>query len=160
MLLAVDLGLRTGWAVYDGQGHLIRFESRHFGNRGRLRTGVSRVVRTLPAEIDIVVAEGDAKLGHLWFECREHWETELVSAETWRQDLLWQRQRRSGAIAKASALELAACIIREDACGWSNRLNDDTAEAILLGYWAVRRRGWRSGHLLDGWSLQKGITTI
>lgn len=143
MLLAVDLGLRTAWALYDGEGHLIRFESRNFGNRSRLRTGVPTVVRTLPAEIEVVVAEGDARLARTWFECRKCWQTELVYAERWRGDLLWQRQRRSGSQAKEVALDLAARVIRDDGQGWSNRLNDDTAEAILLGYWAVTERGWR-----------------
>lgn len=143
MLLAVDLGLRTAWALYDSEGHLSRFESRHFGNRSRLRSGVPTVVRTLPAGIEVVVAEGDAKLGKLWFDCRPTWETELVYAEKWRRDLLWQRQRRSGPVAKEAALELAAKVIRDDACGWATGLNDDTAEAILLGYWAVLERGWR-----------------
>lgn len=142
MLLAVDLGLRTAWALYDTEGHLVRFESRNFGNRTRLRSGVPTIVRTLPA-IDVVVAEGDAKLGRIWFDCRRSWETELVYAEKWRRDLLWQRQQRSGPMAKEAALELAARVIRDDACGWATSLNDDTAEAILLGYWAVLQRRWR-----------------
>jgi hypothetical protein len=143
MLLAVDLGLRTAWALYDREGHLVRFESRNFGNRTRLRSGVPTVVRTLPDDIEVVVAEGDARLGRLWFSCRSHWETELTYAERWRADLLWRRQRRSGLQAKETALQLAARVIRDNGCGWATHLNDDTAEAILLGYWAVTERGWR-----------------
>lgn len=142
MLLAVDLGLRTAWALYDTEGHLVGFQSRNFGNRTRLKAGIPSIVRGLPA-IDVVVAEGDARLGRLWFDCRSTWETELVYAEKWRGDLLCQRQRRSGPVAKEAALEMAARVIRDDGCGWSTSLNDDSAEAILLGYWAVVVRGWR-----------------
>lgn len=143
MLLAIDLGLRTGWALYDTEGYLQRFESRNFGTRSKFRAGVPTILKTLPLAIDVVVAEGDRHLAKLWFGCRPDWETELVAAERWRAKLLWQRQRRSGSEAKDVAIELAAKIIKEDRCGWSTRLNDDTAEAILLGYWAVRERGWR-----------------
>lgn len=145
MLLAVDLGLRTAWALYDGEGKLARFESRHFGTRTRFRSGVPSVVRTFPREIEVVVAEGDARLARIWFDCRPTWETEVVYAEKWRKDMLLKRQRRSGSEAKEAALEMAAKIIRDDGCRWSTNLNDDTAEAILLGYWAVTERGWRTG---------------
>lgn len=141
MLLAVDLGVRTAWALYDQEGHLVRFESRNFGGKSKMRTGVPAVLRTF-GDIEVVVAEGDSRLGKLWFGCRKGWETELVSAEQWRADLLTPRQRRSGSTAKQQALEIAARIVRADRCGRTS-LNDDTAEAILLGYWAVKLRGWR-----------------
>lgn len=143
MLLAVDLGLRTAWALYDRQGRLVRFESRHFGTRTRFRSGVPSVIRTLPQEIEAIVAEGDARLARIWFACRAGWDTEVVYAEKWRADIFWQRQRRSGPEAKEAALELAARVIKEDGRGWATSLNDDTAEAILLGRWAVIERGWR-----------------
>ncbi len=146
MLLAVDLGVRTAWALYDPEGHLCRFESRNFGNRTRMRSGVPTVVRTLP-QVEVVVAEGDARLAKFWFGCRKDWETELVSAQTWRRDILTSRQRRSGSKAKAEAVDLAAKVIQADQCGRSEGLNDDTAEAILLGYWAVTSRGWRMDSL-------------
>lgn len=143
MLLAVDLGVRTAWALYDTEGHLVRFESRNFGRKTKMRTGVPTVLRTLP-EIEVIVAEGDARLGKLWFGCRKTWESELVSAEVWREDLLNASQMRSGAKAKMEAIELAGRVIRHDRCGRAEGLNDDTAEAILLGYWAVNQRGWRA----------------
>ncbi len=149
MLLAVDLGLKTAWALYDSEGRLQRYESRNFGTRSRFRTGVVTVVRTLPMDVAVIVAEGDRHLARIWFDCRLSWETELVAAERWRSKLLWKRQRRSGSQAKEVAKEIAAKIIKDDRCGWSTRLNDDTAEAILLGYWAVTERGWRYGEALS-----------
>ena len=144
MLLAVDIGLRTAWALFDRQGRLLRFESRNFVNRTRFRSGVVTVLKTLPTGIEVIVAEGDRKLARLWFECRQDWETQVVGAEHWRREILWPRLRRNGPQAKDAAKVLAARLVREDECGWSQDLNDDTAEAILLGLWAVRGRGWRS----------------
>lgn len=144
MLLAVDIGLRTAWALFDRRGRLLRFESRNFVNRTRFRSGVVTVLKTLPTDIEVIVAEGDRKLARLWFECRSDWETQVVGAEHWRREILWPRQRRNGPQAKEAAKLLAAKLVREDECGWSQDLNDDTAEAILLGLWAVRGRGWRS----------------
>lgn len=111
-----------------------------------MRSGVPTIARTFPP-IEVVVAEGDARLAKVWFGCRKGWETEVVSAEAWRQDLFTSRQRRSGSIAKSETLEWAARLIQTDGCGRSEGLNDDTAEAILLGYWAVTRRGWRENSL-------------
>ncbi len=101
------------------------------------------MVKTLPDEIEAIVAEGDARMARTWFDCRPAWDCEVVYAEKWRHDVLPQRQRRSGPEAKEAALALAARVIKDDACGWATNLNDDTAEAILLGLWAVTQRGWR-----------------
>ena len=142
MLLAVDLGLKTAWSLWNSEGHLCRFESRNFSTRTKFRSGVPNILRSLP-KIDVVVAEGDARLAKVWFGFCKDWETELVQAQTWRADILWQREQRSGSQAKGRATEIAGDIIRADRSGRPDRLNHDTAEAILLGYWAVMNRGWR-----------------
>ncbi len=143
MLLAIDLGVRTAWALYDGQGILKRFESRNFGRKGRLRSGVYGVMASLP-EVEVVVAEGPWSLAKLWFSCRRDWETQLVTAEIWRPTLFWPRQRRTAKLAKSEAVKLAAQLIRRDRLPGQVPAGDDAAEAILLGYWAVCQRGWRN----------------
>lgn len=142
MLLAVDLGLKTAWSLWDSEGRLCRFESRNFPNRGKMKSGVPSILRSLPS-IEVVVAEGDARIAKVWFGFNKLWETELVQAQVWRRDVLHQREQRSGSQAKVRAIELAGDIIRQDQCGRPDGLNHDTAEAILLGYWAVLSRGWR-----------------
>lgn len=142
MLLAVDLGLQTAWSVWDSEGRLVRYESRHFPNRTKFKSGVGSICRSLPP-IDVVVAEGDARLAKVWFSFSKEWETELVQAHDWRPFLLPERERRSGSRAKRSAVVLATKIAANDQTGRAPPLGDDTAEAILLGYWAVRQRGWR-----------------
>lgn len=142
MLLAVDLGLNTGWSVWDEEGRLRRFESRRFPTRSKLKAGIPTILRTLP-ELSHIVAEGDSKLAKLWFGFYKDCETELVQAQDWRPDLFPLRDRRNGSIAKSHALELAAEVIKSDRVGPSSSLNHDTAEAILLGYWWVKLAGWR-----------------
>ena len=144
MLLAVDLGLNTAWSLWDTDGLLQDFQSRRFTNRTKLKSGVPTILRSLPS-LEVVVAEGDARLAKVWFGFNKEWETELVQAQNWRPDLLPKRDRRSGSQATEQAIQLAADIIRHDGCGKGqpDRLNHDTAEAILLGYWAVKQRGWR-----------------
>lgn len=142
MLLAVDLGLKTAWSVWDSEGLLCRFESRRFSTKTKLKSGVPTILRSIP-NLEVIVAEGDARLAKVWFGFLKEVETELVQAQTWRPDLLYKRERRSGSKAKEKAIEMAGEIIRNDRCGRPDNLNHDTAEAILLGYWAVLSRGWR-----------------
>lgn len=142
MLLAVDLGLRTAWSLWDIEGHLAGFGSRHFPNRSKFKAGVPTILRGFP-EIEVVVAEGDARLAKVWFGYRKDWETELVQAHQWRKDTLNESCRRSGNEAKSKAIEMARALIRQERAGPALQPNHDTAEAILLGYWAVSARGWR-----------------
>ena len=141
-LLAVDLGLKTAWSLWNCEGRLIRYDSRRFSSKTKLKSGVWSILgEMLP--IDIVVAEGDPKLAKVWFSCHREWETELVQATDWRPDVFPSRLRRTGSEAKESAMELATELARGNGCGPTKPLHHDLAEAILLGYWAVLKRGWR-----------------
>lgn len=142
MLLAVDLGLKTAWSLWNEEGYLCRFESRNFSNRTKMKAGVPSILRSL-GPLEVIVAEGDPRLAKIWFSFPKGVEKELVQAQQWRPDILPARDRRKGSRAKEKAIELAAALVRHDGCGRHDHLNDDTAEAILLGYWAVQRRGWR-----------------
>ena len=141
-LLAIDLGLKTAWSVWDVEGRLSAYGSRHFPNKGKLKSGVWSIVRSL-GPIQIAVAEGDGRLAKVWFSCGRDWETELVQAPDWREEVFPRRLRRSGSEAKENAIHLAREIAKMDGCKPTGPLNHDVAEAILLGYWAVSSRGWR-----------------
>lgn len=142
MLLAVDLGLNTGWSVWNEEGRLLRFESRRFSSRSKMRIGIPTILRSLP-EPSHIVAEGDSRIAKLWFGFYKDCSTELVQAQDWRPDVFAPRERRNGAMAKSNAIELAGEVIRYDRVGRAGDLNHDTAEAILLGYWWVKQTGWR-----------------
>ncbi|MCA9775914.1 MAG: hypothetical protein KC800_04325 [Candidatus Eremiobacteraeota bacterium] len=141
-LLAVDLGLKTAWSVWDGQGRLVSHDRRRFPNRTKMKSGIWSIVRDI-SDVEVVVAEGDPRIAKIWFACNREWETELVQAVDWRPDLLPSRMRRTGSIAKDNAVEMATRVAQTDGCGPTKLLNHDVAEAILLGYWAVTGRGWR-----------------
>jgi hypothetical protein len=142
-LLAVDLGVRTGFAAFDGTGRLLRVGSRNLGSRGRLRAAAAGFRREL-GRVDVLVLEGDRTLAGAWEREFLPWGTEvvLVEAERWRRALLHPRERRDAATAKAAAGELARLAV--DHLGGSRppSLRHDAAEAVLIGVWGLRTSGW------------------
>ena len=64
-LLAVDLGLRTGLALYGQSGRLLWYRSNNFGSKDRLRRGASGVLGEI-ADLGWLVLEGDRALAEIW----------------------------------------------------------------------------------------------
>jgi hypothetical protein len=141
VLLAVDVGVRTGLAGFDSEGKLLWWASRNFGSVARLKRAIPSLLRECPA-LHTLVVEGDGRLALLWQKQARELEYRWISAETWREELLIQRQRRSGEQAKRTAVELARAQIRKDGLSPPRKLGHDAAEAILVGLWA-------RVHLLD-----------
>ncbi|MBI5508009.1 MAG: hypothetical protein HY903_04580 [Deltaproteobacteria bacterium] len=142
-LLAVDLGLKAGLAVYADNGRLQSYASRNFGTRTRLKTAIAHVLAEVP-DLRFIVVEGDRTMGAWWGRAalRVGAQTLHVSAEVWRPVLLLPREQHSGVEAKRHALRLSRQVI-----SWSNApeptsLRDDAAEAILIGLWGVLAVGW------------------
>jgi hypothetical protein len=139
-LLAVDLGVRTGLALYGDDGRLRWYRSQNFGSAVRLR-------RAIPALLDGVshlVVEGGGALAAPWSDeaARRSIEVRWLSAETWRGALLYPREQRSGEIAKRSADELARRVIVWSGAKRPTSLRHDAAEAVLIGLWGVLQLGW------------------
>lgn len=142
-LLAVDVGLRTGLALYGRDGRLQRYCSRHFPNRTVLRRAAAGLLTDLPA-VARVVLEGGGPVAETWLkECsRRNLELRLVHAETWRETLLFPREQRSGEQAKQHADRLARRVIDWSGARRPTSLRTDAAEAILVGLWGVLECGW------------------
>lgn len=142
-LLAVDVGLRTGLAFFRRDGRLLYYRSQNFGTPLRLRRGVRGLLAESPGLLRLVL-EGGGPLGEIW--SREALRRELpvrwVSAEEWREGLLLPRERRSGARAKSSALDLAREVITWSGAARPTSLRHDAAEAILIGLWGVLDARW------------------
>ncbi|MFZ9889018.1 MAG: hypothetical protein ACO3JL_16095, partial [Myxococcota bacterium] len=68
--------------------------------------------------------------------------TTLVAAETWRSQLLYAREQRSGRDAKRHADHLARAVIAWSGARRPSSLRHDAAEAILIGLYGVIDRGW------------------
>ena len=139
-LLAVDLGLRTGLAVYGTEGRLRRYHSQNYGTRTRLKAAVYEQVRGHA----LVVAEGSRDLALVWHRAAASAGARFytTSPRRWRQALLLPREYRSGAAAKAHAETLARAVITWSGLPGPTALRHDAAEAILIGLWAVLNEGW------------------
>lgn len=142
-LLAVDLGLRTGLALYGADGRLRWYRSQNFGSNARLKRGAFGVLKDLPG-VEHLVLEGGGTLAELWAKEGERRGigVRTVDAETWRRALLYPRERRSGEEAKAAADTLARRVIEWSGAARPTSLRHDAAEAILVGLWGVLRVGW------------------
>jgi len=142
-LLAVDLGLRSGLALYGPDGRLVEYHSRNFGNRARLKRAVPSVLKAL-GPLAWLVLEGGGPVADIWEReaTRRALQVLRVSAEDWREALLYAREQRSGAQAKDVADALARRVIDWSRAPRPTSLRHDAAEAILLGLWGVLEVGW------------------
>ena len=142
-LLAVDLGLRTGLAVYGRDGRLVWYRSRNYGTRGRLRKAARSVIMEADP-VSVVAIEGGGDIAVPWqAEIERRGLRSLqFQAEAWREDLLLSRHQRSGLDAKKHADTLARRIIDWSGAKKPTSLRHDAAEAICLGLWAVHQLGW------------------
>jgi len=143
ILLAVDLGVKTGLALYGQNGRLLWYRSQNFGSAERLRRGVRGVLDTLP-HLAWLVLEGGGPLADIWIHAatRRHIPIRQISAEAWRRQFLYAREQRSGVQAKESATELARRVITWSGARRPTSLRDDAAEAILIGLWGTLAVGW------------------
>jgi hypothetical protein len=141
-LLAVDLGLRTGLALFGDDGRLRWYRSQNFGTATRLRRAVHGVLRDLP-EVRWLVLEGGGNLAEIWTREAERVGIEVVriAAERWREQLLYTREQRTGAQAKHHAGELARRVIDWSAAPRPTSLRHDAAEAVLAGLWGALHVG-------------------
>ena len=142
-LLAVDVGVRTGLAVYRDDGRLIWYRSRNFGAAARLKRAIPALLHEA-FDPTYVVLEGGGPLAEHWAAAAERSGSHVrrVSAEDWRSLFLLAREQRSGEQAKRVADAIARRVVT-----WSNAprptsLRHDAAEAILIGLWGVIRVGW------------------
>ena len=143
MLLAVDLGLRAGFAWYNETGRLQSYRSTNFGSNARLKQGAYRMMQEHP-ELSWVVLEGDSNLAEAWMRHakKQRAHSQCIAAETWRKKLLTPSQRRSGGDAKSAADDLARRVIEWSGAPRPTSLRHDAAEAICIGLWSVLSLGW------------------
>ena len=143
VLLAVDVGVKTGLALYEHDGRLRWYRSQNFGTVTRLRRGVPGLLEAIP-HLAWLVIEGGGTIAAIWRReaGRRHIPVRQISAEMWRQQLLYPRQQRNGIQAKEHAVDLARRVITCSQAHRPTSLRDDAAEAILLGLWGLLAVGW------------------
>lgn len=142
-LLAVDLGVRTGLALYNSEGNLLWYRSRNYGNKQRLRRDIQNMLSQIPS-LSHVILEGGGDIARMWLkECRlRNIVFRQIYAEEWRKDLFDPRAVRTGEQAKLKAIHLAKNIISQCNGPKSTSMLDDAAEAILIGYWGLIKEKW------------------
>jgi hypothetical protein len=142
-LLAVDLGLKTGLALYGQDGRLIWCRSKNYGAASRLRRGAHNILNSIP-DLLLLVLEGGGTLAAIWEREAQRQKIPLkqISAELWRKKLLYPREQMTGPQAKHHADDLARNVIKWSRISRPASLRHDTAEAILIGLWAVLEIGW------------------
>ncbi|HTP66732.1 MAG TPA: hypothetical protein VMJ66_15175 [Geobacteraceae bacterium] len=142
-LLAVDLGLKTGLALFEDTGKLLWYRSHNFGTTERLRRGVPGILDGIP-DLAALVIEGGGNLATVWEKEAERRGIVLyrIDAGEWRQMFLYSRERRSGPEAKKHAGELARKVIAWAEASSPTSLRHDAAEAIMIGLWGLLRMGW------------------
>lgn len=142
-LLAVDIGLRAGLAIYTDDGRLRSYRSHNFGSISRMRRGVPSIYAAVP-DLCCVLIEGGGRLGSIWIKEAERRDIQIIqiSAEIWRSRLMLARQQRNGKRAKSNAQPLARAVIEWSDAERPTSLRHDAAEAILVGFWGVIELGW------------------
>ncbi|SKA71865.1 hypothetical protein SAMN02745704_00225 [Paucidesulfovibrio gracilis DSM 16080] len=141
MILAVDVGLRTGLALFGTDGRLHWCRSHNLGQASRLRRAANNLLhRHSP---DLLILEGGGRLADIWLATAKKQDiaTLQIQAEEWRKKLLPLRQRTSGKLAKQEAYALARKIVEWSGAKRPTSLRHDAAEAVLAGVYGLLKTG-------------------
>jgi len=145
-LLAVDLGLKTGLALYGEDGKLRWYRSKNFGTTARLKRAVYGILKEIP-DLAMLVIEGGGGIAEIWEReaQKQGIAVRRIMAEDWRKMILFGREQRTGAMAKERAAWLADAVIAWSSLRRPTVPRHDAAEAILIGLWGVIAQGWLGG---------------
>jgi hypothetical protein len=142
-LLAVDLGLKTGLALFEDTGKLLWYRSHNFGTTERLKRGVPGILEGID-DLAALVIEGGGNLATVW-EKEAHRRgivLHKIGAEEWRKLFLYSREQRTGVESKKHAGEVARKVIAWAEASRPTSLRHDAAEAIMIGLWGLLHLGW------------------
>jgi hypothetical protein len=142
-LLAVDVGLRTGLALYGPNARLVWYRSQHYASRTSLRRGVHGLLDAC-SEVSRVVLEGGGPIADIWVReaQRRGLSVQQIAAEDWRGRFFDSKDLRGRDRSKLTADVLARRIIEWSGAPRPTSLRHDAAEAILIGLWGVLEAGW------------------
>ena len=142
-LLAVDVGLHTGLALFSEQPQLLWYRSHHLSSPAKLKKLIGKLLREQPRPTHLLL-EGGGPLADLWLLEAEKLSlpAEQIHAQQWRQQLFYARQHRNGPQAKREADGMARQVIEQLGSKRPTGLRHDTAEAILIGLYGLLNLGW------------------
>ena len=131
-LLSVDMGLKTGLALFGRDGRLIWYRSQNYASGRRLKSAVHGIFKE-QSDVSILVIEEANRKNIKFFQ---------IDADAWREKFLYKREQRSGKQAKQNAQVIAKKVIEWSGAKRPAALRHDAAEAILAGLWGVLEAGW------------------
>ncbi|MGC6493166.1 MAG: hypothetical protein ACON5B_10050 [Myxococcota bacterium] len=143
-LLAIDVGLSTGWAVVDHTHRVTSWAGHRFRSRQRYRRWARGLVLGIP-DLAGVLLEGDRQLAQPFVSAasRRGCRVEIIGADRWRLDLFDPHEVKDTRTAKRSAIAYASTLLRAHRARVPRTLRHDAAEAICLGVWAAQHwMGW------------------
>ena len=143
ILLAIDLGIRMGWASYTEDGSLTGFGSHNYGSAQRLKKAVYPLLMQF-GDVEFLILEGGGKLTKYWAKEARRQSIEVIQtqAHIWRKSLFLQKDITHTSEMKKHADVRARQIIEESRLSQPKTLMDDAAEAILIGFWGCLQTGW------------------
>lgn len=145
-VLAIDVGLRFGLARVEATtGRILWQRSQHVSDRAALKRYAWGLLNSPEClGVGALVAEGGGDLAAVWSRTcqRRDLPIQLVNAELWRAELLYHREQTSGRVAKDIAVQLATRVLDWSDARPASPINNDAAEAVLLGIWYAWRQGW------------------
>lgn len=132
--MSVDLGVKTGIAVFSVEGRLLWYGSRNYGCRSRLRSDLPRLL-TQYAPLRVLVLEGGGELLEVWLREASNRHIPVVSfhAGHWRELFLGSESLMHTGRAKEKAVELARSVIVSMGEHRTTVPVHHAAEAILAG---------------------------
>ena len=138
-ILALDLTLDCGVAVFDRKGHLLVCERLHSPSPKGLRQAAQDVFAA-GGTLDWLVSAGAPSAQALWerHAMRRGVRVQRVGLEDWQADLI---AGESQAQRQAATYALAHRVITESGLSADAALSLSEARAICTGYWACGRLG-------------------
>ena len=133
--------------MYSSEGKLLWYRSQNFGNKVRLRKAIPWILN-IEEDVNYLIIEGGGPLRKIWDAHLEKRNIEVfhIMAEDWRKDILLEREQRKGKKAKEKAIVYAEKVIGKLSEKKARTINDDAAEAILIGFWGCIKQGWIKNH--------------
>ncbi len=133
--------------MYSSEGKLLWYRSQNFGNKMRLKKAIPWILN-IEEDVNFLIIEGGGPLRKIWDAHLEKRNIEVfhIMAEDWRKDILLEREQRKGKKAKEKAIFYAEKVINKLSEKKTGPLNNDTAEAILIGFWGCIKQGWIKNH--------------
>jgi len=143
ILLAIDLGVRTGWATFNEEGILTDVGSHNYGNAGRLKKAAYPFLVQFP-DLRYLIIEGGGKLAKYWKNAAIQQSVKVIQthAHVWRDELFQKKKITHTKPMKKHAEDEARSVIEKSKLSQPKKITHDAAEAILTGYWACKEIGW------------------